>query len=514
MMLLIRISFALLFAGTWLLAAERKPNIIFILADDLGYGDLGCYGQKLIQTPNLDRMAAEGMRFTQFYAGSTVCAPSRSVLMTGWHTGHTRVRGNAGAVNPLAQSLRPGDVTVARVLKDAGYATALVGKWGLGDEGEAAVGLPTRQGFDHFFGYANQHHAHNYYPDFLMRGEEQVKLRNKVAAGSADNPIARRFGVGYASEQVEYSHDLMAAEALQWVERQQAKPFFLYLAFTAPHANNEAGRDLKNGQEVPDFGIYADKDWSAPNKGQAAMISRMDRDIGRLFDLLKRLQLDAHTLVMFSSDNGPHNEGGHTPELFQPAGPLRGMKRSLTEGGIRVPFIARWPGQIKSGGVSAHVGWFADLLVTACDVAGAKAPAQTDGLSFLPTLLGQPERQAAHTHLYWEFHERGFNQAVLMDGRWKAIRLARADALVELYDLAGDVGETKNLAGAKPELVARARALFISARTESLDWPIKDNRSKGAGKGLEKQSPARVRLREVTHAEVGSVFTGIAHEFG
>ncbi len=468
-------------------AADRKPNIIFILADDLGYGDLGCYGQKLIQTPHLDRMAAEGMRFTQFYAGSTVCAPSRSVLMTGLHTGHTRVRGNAGNVNPLAQSLRPGDVTVARVLKDAGYATALIGKWGLGDEGEAAVGLPTRQGFDYFFGYANQHHAHNYYPDFLMRGEEQVKLRNKVAAGSADNPVAKRFGVGYASEKVEYSHDLIAAEGLKWVEQQKDKPFFLYFALTTPHANNEANRDLKNGQEVPDFGIYAEKDWSPQNKGQAAMISRMDRDIGRLFELLKRLKLDEHTLVFFSSDNGPHNEGGHTPELFQPSGPLRGMKRSLTDGGIRVPFLARWQGKIKPGGISPHVGWFADLLVTACAVTGAKAPEQTDGLSFLPTLLGLPEQQAQHQHLYWEFHERGFNQAVLMDVRWKAIRLGRTDAQVVLYDVTGDLGETKNLAEEKPALVARAKELFVSARTESSDWPIKEGAPGGAGKGGKKQ---------------------------
>ncbi|PAW76063.1 MAG: N-acetylgalactosamine-6-sulfatase [Pedosphaera sp. Tous-C6FEB] len=484
-MLLTRLFSVLLLATSCLCAAERKPNIIFILADDLGYGELGCYGQKLIATPQLDRMAAEGMRFTQFYAGSTVCAPSRSVLMTGLHTGHTRVRGNSGTANPLAQSLRPGEVTVARVLKTAGYATALIGKWGLGDEGEAAVGLPTRQGFDYFFGYANQHHAHNYYPDFLMRGEEQVKLRNKIAPGSADNPIARRFGVGYASEKVEYSHDLIAAEGLRWVEQQKDKPFFLYLALTTPHANNEANRDLKNGQEVPDFGIYADKDWSPQNKGQAAMIARMDRDIGRLFELLQRLKLDEHTLVFFSSDNGPHNEGGHTPELFQPAGPLRGMKRSLTDGGIRVPFLARWPGKIKPG-VSAHVGWFADLLATACAVSGAPVPSPTDGVSLLPTLLGKPEAQAKHPHLYWEFHERGFNQAVLMDGRWKAIRLLRTDAPVAIYDLAADIGEARNLAAEQPELVARAKGLFTTSRTESPDWPIKEGVVGGPKGGKQK----------------------------
>ena len=479
-----RSCFVLLLLALSLPAAERKPNLIFILADDLGYGELGCYGQKLIQTPNLDRMAAEGIRFTQFYAGCTVCAPSRSVLMTGLHTGHTRVRGNAGTANPLAQSLRPGDVTVARLLKDAGYATALIGKWGLGDEGEAAIGLPTRQGFDYFFGYANQHHAHNYYPDFLLRGEEQVKLRNKVAAGSAGNPVAQRFGIGYATEKLEYSHDLFAAEALRWVEQKKDQPFFLYLAFTAPHANNEAGRDLKNGQEVPDFGPYADKDWSAPDKGQAAMITRLDRDIGRLFERLKQLQLDEHTLVFFSSDNGPHNEGGHTPDLFQPWGPLRGMKRNLTEGGIRVPGIARWPGHIKPGVVSAQVGWFADFLPTACAVAGAKAPTTVDGVNLLPTLLGQTEKQARPL-LYWEFHERGFNQAVLMDSRWKAIRLGRLDAPVELYDLATDLGEARNLAADRPELVARAKELFASSRTDSPDWPIRELAT-GPRKGAKK----------------------------
>jgi arylsulfatase A-like enzyme len=455
-------------------AAERCPNIIFILADDLGYAELGCYGQTLIQTPNLDRMAAEGMRFTQFYAGCTVCAPSRSVLMTGLHTGHTRVRGNAGSLNPLAQSLRPGDRTVAHVLREAGYATALVGKWGLGDEGEAAIGLPTRQGFDYFFGFANQHHAHNYYPAYLLRGETAVPLKNKVPPGSADNPNAQRYGIGYATEKVDYASDLFRNEALAWVTQHKDQPFFLYLALTTPHANNEAGRDLKNGQEVPDFGPYADRDWTAPNKGQAAMITRMDRDLGTLFARLKELKIDEHTLVCFSSDNGPHNEGGHTPSLFQPAGPLRGMKRGLTEGGLRVPFIARWPGHIAPGSVTAQVGWFADFFATASALAGVPAPKETDGVNLLPTLLGTPAKQAQPPHLYWEFHERGFNQALLLDGRWKAIRLARRDAPIELYDLAHDLGETQNLAEQQPEKVARARELFTTARTDSPDWPVKD----------------------------------------
>jgi len=472
------IAICLLIAGmpAHLAAAPTpaKPNIIFILADDLGYGDLGCYGQKLIQTPQLDRMAREGMRFTQFYAGSTVCAPSRSVLMTGQHTGHTRVRGNAGTANPLAQSLRTGDFTVAHQLKSAGYSTALIGKWGLGDEGEAVVGMPTRQGFDYFFGYLNQHHAHNYYPAYLFRAEQRVPLRNEVPGGDPATLVAARFGRGWAEKKVDYSHDLLADDALKWVEVQKGRPFFLYLALTTPHANNEATRGTGNGQEVPDFGIYADKDWTPQNKGQAAMITRMDRDIGRLLDLLKKLNLDEKTLVLFSSDNGNHKEGGNDPEFFDANGPLNGMKRSLTDGGIRVPFLARWPGQIKPGTTSAHVGYFGDFLVTAADLTGAKITSPHDGISFVPTLLGDSAKQPKHDVLYWEFHEGGFSQAVLMDGRWKAIRMRRLEAPVQLFDLAADIGETNNLAESKPELVARARERFKSARTDSPDWPIRE----------------------------------------
>jgi arylsulfatase A-like enzyme len=454
-------------------AAGEKPNIVFILADDLGYGDLGCYGQKLISTPNLDRMAAEGMKFTQFYAGSTVCAPSRSVLFTGLHTGHGRVRGNAGQKNPLAQSLRPEDITVGKLLKGAGYSTAVIGKWGLGDEGEAEMGLPTRQGFDYFFGYLNQHHAHNYYPSFLIRNEERVALRNEV-------PGAGKFGQGWATKKIDYAHDLIFDDGLKWVEQNKEKPFLLFLTPTLPHANNEAGRGEGNGQEVPEFGEYADKDWSVQNKGQAAMITRLDRDVGRLLELLKKLNLDEKTLVIFSSDNGPHNEGGNSPKLFNPSGAVRGMKRDLTDGGIRVPFIARWPGKIKAGTVNPHVGYFGDILPTACELAGVAAPEKIDGISLVPTLLGSGE-QKKHAFLYWEFHEAGFSQAVLIDGRWKAIRMKRRDNPVQIYDVETDIREEKNLAAEKPELVAKAKELFISARSDSPDWPIIDA-SSGGGK--------------------------------
>ena len=462
---------ALLLPTSALRAAE-KPNLIFILADDLGYGDLGCYGQQLIQTPHLDRMAAEGMRFPQFYAGCTVCAPSRAVLMTGRHVGHVSVRGNAGGkkIDDLAamrpQTLSREEMTIPEMLKQVGYATALIGKWGIGELGSGSE--PTRRGFDSFFGYLNQHHAHNYYPAFLTRNESPVPLRNEV-------PGEGLFGQGYASKKLDYSHDLFAAEALKWIEAQQANPFFLYLAFTTPHANNEAGRDLKNGQEVPDLGAYAAKDWTAPNQGQAAMITRMDADIGRLFALLQKLGLDERTLVCFSSDNGPHQEGGNDPKFFHANGGLRGIKRDLYEGGIRVPFIARWPGKIAPGTTAAQVGHFSDVLPTLAEVSGATPPAGIDGISLAPTLLGHPEQQAKRESLYWEFHEGATEQAVLLDGHWKGVRL-KPGAALELYDLATDRAETTDLAPAQPEIVARIEAILRTARTESPDWPIRTRR--------------------------------------
>ncbi len=458
-----------LFALTLPLRAAERPNVVFILADDLGYGELGCYGQRLIQTPNLDRMAAEGMRFTQFYAGSTVCAPSRCVLMTGRHTGHATVRGNAGVKRgegapSQAQTLRADDVTIAEHLKKSGYATALIGKWGLGELGSG--GEPTRKGFDYFFGYLNQSHAHNYYPAFLTRDQSRVPLANEV-------PGEGPFGDGVATKKVEYSADLFAADALKWISEKKDAPFFLYLALTTPHANNEAGRALKNGQEVPGLGPYAEKDWTDANKGQAAMISRMDRDIGRILDLLEKLDLDKRTLVIFSSDNGPHKEGGNDPSFFNASGGLRGIKRDLYEGGIRVPFIARWPGTITPGQVSKHVGYFGDVFATLADLIGSPPPVNLDSISFAPTLLGQPEKQAKHEFLYWEFHEGGTKQAALLGANWKAVRLSPA-AKLELYDLATDPAEANDVAADRPEIADVIETYLRTARTDSPDWPIRE----------------------------------------
>jgi arylsulfatase A-like enzyme len=433
-------------------ADPQRPNIVFILADDLGYGDLGCYGQQRIQTPNIDRLAKEGLRFTDFYAGSTVCAPSRCVLMTGYHTGHCSIRGNS------KQNLRPEEVTVAEVLKTAGYSTTLFGKWGLGHEG--SDGVPTRQGFDAFFGYLDQHHAHNYYPAFLMKNEERFPLKN-VVPGEGD------FGSGVATTKAEYSHDLIAARALKWVESQQDKPFFLYLAFTTPHANNEAG---KKGMEVPDLGSYADKDWPEQQKAHAAMISRMDADVGRVLEKLQQLGLDENTLIFFSSDNGPHAEGGNDPQFNDSNGSLQGIKRDLTDGGIRVPFIARWPGKITAGKTSDFVGSFADVMPTLAELTGTgeHMPRDMDGISILPTLLGKAVGQKQHDYLYWAFYERGGGQAVRM-GKWKAVQQPISSP-VRLYDLSADIGEEHDLATAHGDVVGRAVAAMKEAYRPSEEW--------------------------------------------
>ncbi len=422
-------------------ADDQRPNIIYIMPDDLGYGDLGCFGQETIQTPNLDRMAADGIRLTDFYAGTTVCRPSRLVLWTGKHSGHTAISSNAQYVLP------PGEITVARLLHKAGYATGGVGKWALGNTENS--GHPNDQGFDFWFGYLDQSEAHNYYPEYLWRNREKVPL-----AGNREGP--ERL---VSTERTTYSHDVMTDEAFEFIRRSVSddKPFLLHMHWTIPHANNQGGRATGDGMEVPDYGIYADKDWPSTERGQAAMITRMDGDVGRLLSLLKELEIDKNTLVLFTSDNGPHSEGGHDHKFFDANGPLRGYKRDLYEGGIRVPTIAWWPGVIQPGRVSDEPLAFYDFLPTACEVAGVDPPADTDGISFLPLLQGRPQR--SHEYLFWAYGDK----LAVRSGRWKVVRPGKKAAW-ELYDLQEDLGEQKNLAEQHPDVLKKLIAYSDSAR--------------------------------------------------
>lgn len=453
-------------------APTAKPNIVVILADDLGYGDLGCYGQQKIRTPNIDRLAAEGMKFKQFYAGANVCAPSRCVLMTGKHTGHCRVRGNAPLSQRAKQTLTRDDLTVAALLKPAGYARALVGKWGLGMDD--MPGQPLEQGFDFFFGYLDQVHAHNYFPDYVWRNREKVALRNEVRP----IPVGKNgdWGTGgIATQRVAYSPKLMLDEALRFIDQNKSRPFFLYFATTIPHANNEAARELGNGAEIPALDPYQDQPWPAPEKGYAAMITYLDTQVGAILARLKQLGLDENTLVLFTSDNGPEVKRftGYDTEFFRSAGKYRGFKRDNYDGGIRVPFIARWPGRIRPGSVSTHVGYFGDFFATATELAGVKTPAGLDSISFAPTLLGRPGEQRRHDFLYWEYHAgNASTQAALMEGRWKAIRPA-GDLRLELYDLDADPGETRDVAAQQPGVAARMATYLATAREDSSNWPGK-----------------------------------------
>lgn len=423
------------------IAAMRKPNIVFILADDMGYGDLGCYGQKKIRTPNLDRMAAEGMRFTQAYSGTSVCAPSRCSLLTGLHTGHSYIRANRELPGEGQIPLPAGTFTVAGLLKDSGYATACAGKWGLGFIGTS--GDPLKNGFDHFFGYNCQRQAHSYYPDHLWRDEERVPLDGKT-----------------------YSHDLMTEDALQWVKAHKAGPFFLYLAYTAPHENIAVPELEPYVKELP---------WKPHQKTYASIVSRMDRDVGRLRALLKELGLEQNTLVIFASDNG---QDGPDAKFFDSNGGLRGTKRDMYEGGFREPFIACWPGSIKAGTVEKTPIAFWDFLPTAAELADAKIPQgkTTDGVSIAGLLRGGPAPK--RDYLYWELHEGRFIQA-LRQGDWKVVKNG-PNATVELYNLADDPQEKNNLAGAQPERVATLEKLMREARTDSELWPVK------AGAGAKK----------------------------
>ncbi|HEX6923830.1 MAG TPA: arylsulfatase [Longimicrobiaceae bacterium] len=447
------------------------PNIVIIMADDMGWGDIQPYGQEKIQTPNLARMAAEGTRFTAFYAGSTVCAPSRSVLLTGQHTGHTPIRGNR-EVLPIGQAPLPAEaVTLAEVLKDRGYATGVFGKWGLG--APESEGIPTRQGFDEFFGYLDQRRAHFYYPEFLWHNETRVPLPNRT------EPAPNTVGAGRALEKGEYSHDRIATEALEFIDEHRDGPFFLYVPFTIPHAELAAPEDA--------FAPYLDADGNSifpetpfpgehygpqpmPHAAYAAMISRMDRDVGRILDRLREYGLAENTIVLFTSDNGPSVEGGSDPDFFASSGPFRGRKRDLYEGGIRVPMIAWGPGRIPAGAESDQVWAMWDIFPTVAELAGASVPDEVDGLSMVAALTGEGEAPE-HDYLYWEFYERGSAQAARM-GDWKAVRQPMLSGEIELYNLATDPRESQDLAASHPDLVQRFLEIMEEAHTPSPMWEV------------------------------------------
>lgn len=435
-----------------------RPNILLIQADDLGYGDLSAYGQSQFQTPQLDGIATRGIRFTQYYAGSTVCAPSRAALMTGQHTGHAWIRGN-GEI-----PLRDEDVTLATVLKAAGYRTAVIGKWGLG--GPGTTGQPDRKGFEYSFGFLDHRHAHRQFTDHLFRNAERVP---------AD--------VGN-----DYVNDLFTREARAFIEREDTRPFFVYLNYTVPHAELR----LPAAAEKTALGRYAEPKpftnqkadaaptgWTdvsigyrsqpAPRGVFAAMIERMDRDIGTLIDTIRARGVENRTLVMFISDNGPHQEGGADPVFFKSSGGLRGIKRDLYEGGIRVPMIAQWVGTITGGTVSDQPWAHWDMLPTLSELTGAKAPSGLDGRSMATVLTAGARVQ--HEPMYWEFHERGFQQAVRM-GDWKAVRLGK-DAPLELYNLSADPAETTDVSSVRPDVVKQIETYLSTARTTSERWPVK-----------------------------------------
>lgn len=450
----------------------QKPNIIYILADDLGYGDLSCYGQRRFQTPNLDRMARQGMRFTQHYAGTTVCAPSRSCLMTGLTTGHTPIRGNK-EWKPEGQWPLPGETyTVAEMLQEAGYVTGAFGKWGLGFVD--TEGAPDKQGFNEFFGYNCQRLAHNYYPAHLWDNQKKVVL---------DGNSGDQFG--------QYAPELIHQRALQFLEKSKAsgKPFFMFYPNIIPHAEL-----LIPEEEMAPFRgkLLPEKEFKGAEPGSknfrqgaygpqpeahaafAAMVTLLDRQVGEVLDKLKELGLDKNTIVIFSSDNGPHLEGGADPDYFDSNGPLKGYKRDLYEGGIREPMIAWWPGKIQAGTTSDHLSAFWDVMPTLAELAGLEAPEHTDGISFLPVLLGKDVSEN-HEYLYWEFHEQGGRQA-LCKGDWKLVRYHVTDTAKttnELYDLRTDIGEANNVAEQHPEVVAGLLKLMEQARTPSDVFPFK-----------------------------------------
>jgi len=440
---------------------EKKPNIILIMADDLGWQELGCYGQKKIETPNIDRMAAEGMRFTEYYAGSAVCAPSRCNLMTGKHGGHAYVRSNSEVKNPDPKTfggqlpLPAAEVTIAEVLKAQGYATGCFGKWGLGGPGTS--GDPLKQGFDRYYGFNCQRHAHNLYPRYLVDDD-----RKEMLEGNTRGLTGKHYGP-----------QRVADEMLKFVKANKDRPFFLYYPTVLPHLALQAPEEdiahyRGRWEETP----YKGKSYlphPTPKSCYAAMITFIDKQVGKLLALLKELDLDKNTVVLFTSDNGTTHLGEQADyKFFESVGPLRGLKGSLYEGGIRVPLVARWPGKIKPGTTSKHIAAHYDVPATLSEMAGTKFEASTDGTSFLPSLLGQAGKQKVPEYLFWDFAGYG-NQIAVRMGKWKGIKRnmrKTPDAPLELYDLEKDIGEKENVAAANPKIAAEIEKIMIEGRTQ------------------------------------------------
>lgn len=441
----------------------EKPNIIYILADDLGYGDLSVYGQKKFNTPNIDHLAAQGMLFTQHYSGSTVCAPSRSALMTGMHTGHTVVRGNK-EIRPEGQYPIPDETyTMAEMFKKAGYVTGAFGKWGLGFP--RSEGDPTHQGFDQFYGYNCQRIGHHYYPDHMWSNNDSIVIKENLGL-----------------HKTVYGPDLIHQKTLKFIEENKDRPFFAYVPSIIPHAELIAPDSIMNryrnrylpekkfrGVEFGDNygkGNYVSQE--EPHAAFVSMIHLLDQQVGEIMSKVEELGISDRTIIVFTSDNGPHTEGGADPEYFDSNGPLKGTKRDLYEGGIRVPMIVSWPHKIKAGSTSDHLSAFWDVFPTFSELVQEEAPKNIDGISFLPELLGK-SNQKEHDYLYWEFHERGGRQAI-RKGNWKAVKynvLNDPNAPIELYDLSTDIGETRNVAHLHPEMVKEMEALLQTARTPS-----------------------------------------------
>lgn len=423
--------------------SQSRPNIIFLMADDLGYGDMGCYGQKLFKTPNLDKLANEGLSFTQAYAGGPVCTPSRSVLMTGQHNGHTAARDNIPHYHTY---LKEQDVTVAEVLKQAGYRCGGIGKWSLGDAG--TVGRATNKGFDMWFGYLNQDHAHYYYSEYLDDNEGRLELTG--------NTQSRKY----------YSHDLMMERALTFIKKSKDGPFFFYGAFTLPHFS--AKDEDADGLTVPSTEPYTNKPWDERSKKYAAMVHMLDRDVGRIVGLVDDLGLTDNTLIIFTSDNGGHES---VWKKFDTNGPLRGYKRNLSEGGIRVPFIARWPKKIPANKISDEIVAFQDMLPTFSELANIKAPENIDGISVTEALLGG-QLKNPHKYLYWDYgHCRDrYDQAVRL-GKWKGIREGQG-AKIQLYDLSVDIGEENNVAEKHPNVIQQIENIMQAAVVPSEFYPV------------------------------------------